>query len=149
MRKLPILLGLFAAFATPVLATEDPIATRQALMDNNGASAAVAGAMMKGEVAYSPVVGKAVFAAMAATAQAFGDYFPEGSANAEHSDAAPKIWEDKAGFEAELAKFRKATSAAVEASGKTGPADQAAFMAAAKPVLDSCKSCHEAYRLDD
>ena len=37
--------------------------------------------MLKGEIPYSPVLGKAVIAALDATAAAFGDYFPEGSAD--------------------------------------------------------------------
>ena len=57
------------------------IATRQALMDNNGAAAGLAGGVMKDEVAYSPVIGKAVIEAFSATAHAVGSFFPEGSAD--------------------------------------------------------------------
>ena len=104
---------------------------------------------MKDEVAYSPVIGKAVIAAFSATAHAYGDFFPEGSADPAKSAASPKIWEDAAGFQAELEKFRASVAAAREASGKDGPADKAAFTAAVQPVLGSCKSCHEGYRLEN
>lgn len=138
-----------ALLAMPAVAADDPIAVRQVLMSSNGASAAVAGAVLKGELDYSPVVAKSVFTSMAAVAQAFGDYFPEGSADPARSDAAPRIWEDAAGFETELTEFREITATALEAAGKDGPADAAAFQAALQPVLGTCRSCHETYRLEN
>ena len=149
MRKLPVVIGALAALAIPAFAADDPIATRQALMDNNGAAAGLAGAVMKDEVAYSPPIGKSVIQALNATALAYGDFFPEGSADAARSKASPKIWEDMAGFQAAIAKFQQDAAVAVEASGRDGPADKAAFTAAVQPVLGNCKSCHEAYRLED
>lgn len=146
MRELPTLICLLVAVAAPSFAADDPIATRQALMDNNGAAAALAGAIMKDEVEYAPVVGKAVINALNATGMAYGDFFPEGSIDPARSSASPKIWEDMAGFQAELAKFEAAVTAGMKASGKDGPADKAAFVAAIQPVFGSCKSCHETYR---
>jgi cytochrome c556 len=148
VRRLPILVGALA-LATSAFAADDPIATRQALMDNNGAAAGLAGGVMKDEVAYSPVVGKAVIEAFSATAHAVGSFFPEGSADPARSKASPKIWEDAAGFQAALEKFGTDVAAAREAAGKDGPADKAAFAAAVQPVLGNCKSCHEAYRLQN
>lgn len=151
VRKKMLMAGLTAVtlglVAFPLGAADDPVAIRQALMDSNGSSAALAGGVMKGEVAYSPVIGKAVIGALAATSDAFGSFFPEGSADPAHSAASPKIWENAAGFASELAKFQAATAAAVKASGKDGPADANAFVAAVGPVLDSCKSCHQDYRV--
>jgi cytochrome c556 len=148
VRILPILFGALA-LATTAFAQDDPIATRQVLMDNNGAAAALAGGMLKDEIAYSPVAGKAVIQALSATAHAVGSFFPEGSADPARSKASPKIWEDAAGFQAALAKFGTDVAAAQEASGKDGPADKAAFAAAIQPALGNCKACHEAYRLAD
>ena len=145
--KLPIFLATIGLVASTAFAADDPIAARQAIMDANGAAAAAAGGMLKGEIPYSPVVAKATLASLNATAHTFGDYFPEGSADPAKSAAAPKIWEDPAGFEAALAKFSTDVSAAMAASGKDGPADQAAFQAAIQPVLGNCRSCHETFRL--
>ena len=142
-----MLIGVLSALATPALAADDPIAVRQALMRNNGSAAAVAGAMMKGELAYSPIVGRSAINAIAATAAAYGDFFPEGSADEARSNASPKIWEDMAGFQAALGKLQQATAAAVEASGRDGPPDAAAFGAAMGPVFDTCNACHETYRI--
>jgi carbonic anhydrase len=59
-----MLIGALTAFAAPAIAADDPIAVRQALMRNNGAAAAVAGAVGKGELDYSPIVGRSVIAAL-------------------------------------------------------------------------------------
>lgn len=147
MKSLPILLGALAFAATAAPAADDPIATRQAIMDANGAAAAVAAGMLKDEIAYSPVVAKAAIAALNATAHSFGAFFPEGSADPARSAAAPAIWEDAAGFDAAIAKFSTDVAAALEASGKDGPPDKAAFQAAIQPVLGNCRTCHEAFRL--
>ncbi len=147
MQRFTFVLGALAALSIPVAAAEDPIAARKALMWSNGAAAAAAGGMMKGEIAYSPVVAKSVLMTFNATAAVFGDFFPEGSFDSANSRAAEKIWTDRAGFDAELAKFRTATAAAVQAAGKDGPVDVAAFQAAVGPAFDSCKSCHEGYQI--
>lgn len=149
MKKLPILLAVLTPLALPAFAADDPIKVRQTLMDSNGASAGVAAGIMKDEIAYNPAVAKAVLASMAAVAQAYGDFFPEGSEDASRSHAAPAIWEDPEGFAAELGKFQSSTSAGVEAAGRGGPADKAAFVALMQPVFDSCTSCHEGYRLEN
>jgi cytochrome c556 len=149
VKTLQILIVAVTAGALPALAAEDPIVARQTLMKSNGAAAAVAGGIMKDQIAYNPAVAKSVLAAWAAVGATYGDYFPEGSVDAARSKAAPKIWEDMAGFQAEVEKFATRASAGAEAAGKDGPADKAAFAAAAGPVLESCKSCHEAFRISD
>ncbi|MES0810710.1 cytochrome c [Roseibium sp. SCPC15] len=126
-------------------AAEDPVATRQAIMSSVGAAAGLGGGMMKGEIDYNPVAGKAVIATMRSASVTFGDFFPAGSDQGE-TGATAKIWEDADGFAAELAKFSAATEKAASASGKDGPADLDAFKAAMGPVFGTCKSCHETYR---
>ena len=148
MKVLPILIGVLA-LATQSLAADDPIAVRQALMDNNGTAAAVAGGILKDEIPHNPAVAKGAIFALNATALAYGNFFPEGSVDPARSHASPKIWEDAAGFAAELGKFQAATAAAVAAAGKEGPADKATFASAMQPIFSGCKSCHEAYRTED
>ena len=53
MRRLPFLIGALAVLATPALASDDPIATRQQLMENNLAAAGVAGGILKDQLDYS------------------------------------------------------------------------------------------------
>ncbi|WP_153769846.1 cytochrome c [Labrenzia sp. CE80] len=149
MRKLVLGMALAAVTSlgvTSVIAADDPIEIRKSIMQSVGAAAGLGGGMMKGEVAYTPAAGKAVIAAMNASADSFGSFFPAGS-EAGDTTASPKIWEDAAGFEAALAKFSEATGAAMSASGRSGPADVDAFKAAMGPVFGNCKSCHEAFRV--
>lgn len=75
---------------------------------------------------------------------ALGSLFPEGS-NAHPSEASDLIWEDSAGFEAELQRFREITSQFAErANGLTAAADLNPILG---QLATSCKTCHKAYRL--
>lgn len=147
MRRLPVLIATLAALSIPALAgaADDPIAIRERLMESNAAAASVSAGIMKDEIPYNPAVAKGAIQTFAATAAAFGSFFPEGSTG--DSSASPKIWEDAAGWQKALADLSTAAEAAVSASGRSGPADKAAFVAAVQPVLDTCKTCHEAYRI--
>lgn len=140
---------VFSAMMLPASiasAADDPIAARKALMDANGAAAAVAAALMKGEVDYNPAVAKAAIMTFRAVGHTYGAFFPEGSDKGE-TKASPKIWQDRAGFEKELGEFRERAEAAAKAAGKNGPADLAAFKKAVTPIFDECQDCHESYRL--
>lgn len=148
MTRLGILFGAACVAALPSAAAEDPIAARQAIMTSVGAAAGLVGGVMKGEITYTPAIGKAAIATFRAAATTYGDYFPEGSQDAARSEAAPKIWEDRAAFDAEIAKFLAAASAAAEASGRAGPADAETFVALAKPIMAECNACHQTFRLD-
>lgn len=134
---------LIGMISTTALASDDPIDSRQKLMLSAGGAAGAAVTMIKGETPYSPAIANAVFATLNAVSHTYGDYFPEGSTNAE-SVASPKIWEDMAGFEEELAKFQEATVAGVAAK----PQDIEAFKAAFGQIGQSCQSCHEGYRIE-
>lgn len=146
MRSATLAAAALAIIALPAMANDDPVAVRKALMQNVAAAAGVTGGVMKEEIAYSPVIGKAAIAAIAASAAAYGDYFPEGSDADERSVAAPLIWEDRAAFETELDKLQTAIAGAVEVAGRDGPPDAASFTAAMQPVLGTCRSCHETFR---
>lgn len=146
MKRIAIGIAAIALSATAVLAADDPIAVRKALMDANGAAAGAAAGMLKGEIDYNPKVAKAAIAQFRATAFAFGDYFPEGTDKGD-TTAAPAIWEDPTAFDEALAEYRSDAVAAAKASGKDGPADLEAFKAAVTPVLDNCRGCHEDFRI--
>jgi cytochrome c556 len=143
-----MLTGALAVLAAPLFAADDPVAARQALMRNNGAAAAISAAMMRGELDYNPIVGRAAIAAFAATAATYADFFPEGSGDGTNTFDSPKIWEDMAGFLTILGEFQAAVATAAQASGRDGPPDAAAFTAAVQPVVAVCRNCHEAFRID-
>jgi cytochrome c556 len=139
-------IAIAASRARSLRRTMIQLVTRQAIMSSVGAAAGLGGGLMKGEIAYSPAAGKAAIAAMRAASLTFGDYFPDGS-NTGDTEAAPAIWDNRAGFDAEIAKFAAATGTAMEAAGRAGPADLDAFKAAMGPVFGTCKSCHEGFRV--
>ncbi|MDQ0324594.1 cytochrome c556 [Rhodopseudomonas julia] len=135
----------FAAHAQDAMsgaASDDPIQSRQAIMESFGASAKVGGGMIKGEIPYNPAVGQLVLATLDAGAHTFGHYFPEGSDTGD-TEASPKIWQDMDGFHAKIGDLQQATAAAVKAK----PQDLDAFKATFGKVAKNCKSCHEDYRV--
>ena len=143
MKVLPILIGALGPRRAS-LAADDPIAVRQALMDNNGAAAAVAGGILKDEIPYNPAVAKGVISALNATALRLRQLLPRGQRRSGASHASPKIWEDPAGFAGRTRQvLRPPPRPPSPAAGKEGPADKAAFAAAMQPIFGSCKSCHE------
>ena len=113
-------------------------------MRANGAAAGLGGAMVKGEATFSAAAANSVLANFRAVGYTFGDYFPEGSQTGD-TRASPRIWEDMAGFQAELADFRTDAEAAFAAKPETLEAFQAAFAT----IGQDCQSCHEKYRLPE
>jgi cytochrome c556 len=146
MRRLIIGLAALsvAAVAAGAYATDDPLVTRQSLMDANGAAAGVGVGMLKGEIPFNAAAAKSVFQTMHAVSLAYGDYFPAGSDKGK-TKASPKIWEDMAGFQATLAQFQKDVDAALAAK----PADLDSFKTAFGQVANNCKACHDKYKLSN
>jgi cytochrome c556 len=132
--------------ATAASATDDPILTRQKLMQANGAGFyGVAGGMLKGEIPFEARAANAVLRTSSAVAYSFGDYFPEGSETGGDTRASPKIWEDMAGFQAALEKFR----ADADAAAASKPQDLETFRTVIAQLGENCQSCHEEYRMKD
>src|SRR5690606_3686559 len=118
---------------------ESAIQARKALMQANGAAAALSGAMMKGDMEYNQAVAKSAIATFRAVSLSVPAHFPEGSHSVEGTTASPKIWENMGEFQDLVSKLQGDTANAVEVSGKDGPADLAAFQGAVTPVLSDCK----------
>jgi cytochrome c556 len=146
MKRSAIAFSVLMLSVAAAAAADDPIATRKTLMDANGAAAAVSAALLKGDLDYNPTVAKAAIMTLRAVSHSYGAFFPAGSDKG-NTKASPKIWEDAAGFQKELAEFQEHADAAAQAAGKNGPADLAAFKAAVTPIFDDCKDCHQNYRL--
>jgi cytochrome c556 len=125
-------------------ATADVAQKRDQLMRMNGGAMGALGAMAKGETEFDARVAALGFQALNTVAAVFGDYYPEGSQSTEGKFyGSPKIWEDRAGFDAAVAEFAKVTAAAMEAK----PADKEAFLAVLGPIGKTCGTCHETYRV--
>lgn len=148
MRRLLLssLAAVVAVVATAAVGAEDPIIVRKKEMDANGAAVwGVGRRILKGEIPFNPVIAASIFQTTNAVAYSFGDYFPEDSKTGHDTEALPAIWEDPAGFEAALAKFKQDTDAALAAK----PQDLESFRAALAQVETNCESCHEKYREDN
>lgn len=142
MKKLILAFALTALSATASFA--DPIADRQALMKANGKAVGSIVPIAKGEAPFDAAAVAAAFAAINEGAMKLdvATLFPAGSDKGD-TTASPKIWEDAAGFQAAVDKF-KADAAAAAASN---PADLAAFQTQFGTLTKNCGTCHETYRI--
>jgi cytochrome c556 len=123
---------------------ENYIDYRKAVMKAIGGHMGASTQIMRGRV--SPEGALAIHAdALAALNADLGRLFPDGSDFGE-TKAKPEIWQDREGFAKVVAQGREATAgfAAAVASG-----DQAQIAKAHKAVGDSCKACHQDFRLKD
>jgi cytochrome c556 len=128
--------------ATVVVAQQDPIAARQALMKENGKAAKAVAQMVKGEAPFDLVTAKKSFAIFEATAAKMPGLFPANSKTGGDTTASPKIWESMDDFKAKFVKFA-ADAKAAEASVK----DLDSLKAALGMVGKNCGGCHETYRI--
>jgi len=134
-----------ALLSSVAVADSDPILARQDLMKNTRDAAKVIGGMLKGEQPFDAEAAMTALETWKETATTVGDLFPEGSETGHDTEAKATIWTDRAGFEAKLADFGTSVDAAIAAK----PADLEALKAAAGPVFQTCKGCHEEYRVEE
>jgi cytochrome c556 len=129
------------AFATTaVIAQQDPIAARKAIMKANGQAAQLGTKMTKGEEPFSVEKGKKVFATYQDVAKAH-ELFPDTSKTGGETAALPAIWENKADFEARLQKLATEAKAA-----EARVTDLDTFKAQFTEVQKNCGGCHQTYR---
>jgi cytochrome c556 len=141
---------LFAGTALAVLtasavawAAMDPIATRQAVMKNNGAAIGTLAKMAKGEAPFDAAAANLAVRVIFNGAVGFSDLFPAGTETGGETKASPKIWEDMAGFKAKDAELVDA-AATVMATPIT---DVDGVKAALGTLGKACQGCHETYRV--
>jgi cytochrome c556 len=124
-----------------VSAQSDPIAARKALMKGNGDQAKIASAMLKGEAPFDLTKAKAVLASFEQAGEKGPALFPDNSKTGGETAALPKIWQDKADFDARLTKL------AADAKAAAGTVtDLDSFKAAMGTIGKQCGGCHELYR---
>lgn len=142
MIRVLIAVAAVAVGATTVIAQQDAIAARKALMKATGGQTAMGSKMVKGEMPFDLAKAKAVFATYQDTAAKAPALFPPTSKEGGETTAAPKIWETKAEFEAKFAKLG-ADAKAAEAQ----VTDLDSFKAAFSGVTKNCGGCHNDYRI--
>lgn len=145
MKSRSLLVAIALAFTSPLFAGDDPVHERHELMEGVGDAAKPIGQMLKGERDFDAGVVMASFRTFDDASAKFGGLFPPGSETGEGTEAAPAIWEDRAGFEEALATWADAVDAAIAAQPQT--------LDATKPVageiFKACKGCHDNYRIED
>lgn len=134
--------AVVALGATVVMAQQDPISARRALMKANGQGAGVLAKMIKGDAPFDPAAAKMAFASFENAAAKMPALFPDNSKTGGETAASPKIWEDMADFKARFVKLGKDAKAA-DASVKDLDSLKAAFSELGK----NCNGCHELYRI--
>jgi cytochrome c556 len=96
--------------------------------------------MIEGRRPFDLDAARRIFATFAETGEKAPALFPETSKSGD-TRAVPAIWENKADFNAKLAKLASESKAAAAAT--TNPDT---FKAQISEVRKSCDSCHETYR---
>lgn len=136
------------ALATMFLAGQaahaaDPQQERQETMKGVGQAMGQLAKTAKGEIDFDAEAVKASFQTMNNAAQSFADQFPEGTESGHETEAGPKIWSDRDGFNKAVKQFETDTASAVN----NAPQDLDSLRAALGQVGQNCKTCHEGYRV--
>lgn len=132
-------------FIPQTQASESVQEQRHELMESAKDAAKPIGGMLKGEVEFDAAVVMESLGTWEHVAATAGDLFPEGSDTGYDTKAKSTVWTDRAGFDQKLNDFSVAVSNAVIAA----PQNVEELKEAVGPVFQSCKGCHEDYRVED
>ena len=133
--------AVLAFGATALVAQTDPIAARKALMKTNGDQNRIATEMLEGKRPFNLDEAKKVFVVFAEAGEKAPALFPDNSKTGGDTAALPPIWENKADFNAKLAKFASESKAAGDATK-----DLDTFKVQITEVRKNCGGCHQTYR---
>lgn len=142
-----LVIAVLSSLLLPVCslpAAESPQEQRHELMEDVGGGAKTIGKMLEGEEAFDAAAAMSALRTWDHASGVFGDLFPAGSDSGYDTEAKATIWSDRAGFDAALQAWAEAVDAAIAAN----PQDLEALEAAAGPVFEKCKACHEDYRVE-
>ncbi|PIT02142.1 cytochrome C [Bradyrhizobium nitroreducens] len=145
MKRVLIVGGALLLGMGAVWAQQDSVKEVQTLMKGNGKNAGAMSAMVKGEKPYDQATVDSALAQFEDTAKKLPNLFPASAKGVKLDgdySTSPKVWEDKAGFDAKIAGFAKIVS---EAKGKIKDLDS---LKANMPAIGKeCGGCHETYRV--
>jgi cytochrome c556 len=145
MIRTVVVVGTLLLGVGAVAAQQDVVNQVQVLMKGNGKNAGALSAMVKGDKPYDQATVDAAIAQLDDTAKKLPKLFPDGAKGLKPEgdySASPKVWEDKAGFEAHIASFGKTVA---EYKGKIKDLDT--LKVALPAIGKQCGGCHETYRL--
>ncbi len=134
--------AVLALGATAVVAQQDPIAARKALMKGNNDNARNVTGMIRGNAAFDAAIVNAAFDQWAETAKKLPGLFPDSSKTGGETRAMPKIWDNKKDFDDKATAFGKAA-----ADNRAKAVESLDGLKAAIAVVGkTCDNCHEDYR---
>jgi cytochrome c556 len=146
MIRTVVVIGALLLGIGVVAAQQDAAKNAQTIMKANGkALGGVLGPMNKGEKPYDQAAVTEALNVLEDTARKLPTMFPASMKGVKLEgdySPSPKIWDDKAGFDASIANFVKAVSDA-----KASVKDLATLKAAFPVIGKSCGNCHETYRI--
>ncbi|CZT34519.1 c-type cytochrome [Rhizobium sp. 9140] len=135
------LAAALAGLAAGAVTAAEPQEVREGLMKKIGGSLGALSAIAKGQKPYDAEVVKTSLTAISTSIKAFPDQFPAGSEA--NSEASPKIWENKADFDAKAASLGDDADMLLAQL----PADAAGVGAALGKLGPHCGDCHQVYRV--
>src|SRR5579863_4261299 len=116
MIRTTLVVGALLLGATAVVAQQDLVKQNQDTMKANAKNLGAMIAMVKGEKPYDQAAVTAGLAQLEETAKKLPTMFPDSIKGMNPSDSkyevSPKIWEDKAGFQAKIEEFAKVVAQA-------------------------------------
>ena len=133
--------GLALSLASVAVSAGSPVEDRQAIMKHVGQTMKEATAFTSAATPYDAAKVKGLMDGLAADAKKLKSLYPASSASDPKTAADPKVFANKADFDKRLAEMGTLAAAAGKAK------DTDSFKAAFKPVGDTCKSCHDIYRM--
>jgi len=141
MIRIVLAVAVVALGTTALVAQSDPIAARKALMKANGDQNRTGTEMIEGKRPFDLAAAKKIFATFEEAGTKAKDLFPDTAKTGGDTAALPAIWENKADFEAKLAKLASEAKAAGAAI-----TDLDTFKAQITEVRKNCGGCHQPYR---
>lgn len=146
MKRALLVVGALLLSVGAVSAQQEIVKERQTLMKSNGrALGGTLSAMAKGDKPYDQAAVEAALTVLDETAKKLPTLFPDSTkglkAEGDYSTS-PKVWEDKAGFDAHIVTFAKAVT---DAKAKIKDLDS--LKANVGGIGKACGGCHETFRL--
>jgi cytochrome c556 len=145
MMRTALVVGALLLGAGAVMAQQDLVKENQDTMKANAKNLGAMVAMVKGEKPYDQATVTAGLAQLDETAKRLPTMFPDsikGMNPTGDYQVSPKIWDDKAGFQAKIESFAKIVTEA-----KTKITDLETLKVNAPAIGKECGGCHETFRI--
>lgn len=134
-------LVLTLGVAGAALSAGKVVEERQATMKQVGQTMKEAAAFTAAQTPFDAGKVKGLMDTVAGDAKKLKGLYPADSASDPKTSADPKVWQNKADFDKRLAEMGALATAAAKAK------DTDSFKPAFKALGDTCKSCHDVYRM--